>query len=53
MKTDPTKEACKRCKTPFLPKTKWQDFCSSRCRLLAYWSKEIEKDGYRIIKLEE
>lgn len=53
MKRDSNKEACKRCKGLFLRKTKWQDFCTSRCRMLAYWTKELEADGYKVEKVSE
>lgn len=32
----PALRCCAQCKTPYRPKTRWQSFCSDRCRRRAH-----------------
>lgn len=32
---------CKQCSQPFVPKRRWQDFCSNDCRKKSYFSDRV------------
>lgn len=46
------KWACKRCKKGIVPKVKWQEYCSDKCRMIAWAIRHLEAEGYKVVQAE-